>query len=299
MRDPSLPLSCRPRRSRVRVALAFAGVVSLLLVETHATAQAPAPPETTVGMPGRLDGVVLPGTELEAKPLADRKSPVVLRVARVYPHGTAFRYDLEYAGLDPGVFDLRDYLRRKDGSPLGELPPLVVKVTQVLPPGQIQPNKLEVESGPRVGGYRTLVIVLVSLWGLGLALLVTSFFFPRRKLAAVASERPVSLAERLRPLIEGAVAGQLSRAELGDLERALLAYWRKRLGLEAAEPGVAIDRMRSHPEAGPLLAQLEAWLHRPGPVVAVDVPALLAPYRDLPPEAIDLPPAAAGKGAAP
>src|SRR5262245_38874120 len=245
-------------------------------------------PETTVGMAGKLEGVVLPGSELVEKRPEDRKDPVVLRVARVYPHGSAFRYDLEYYGLEPGTFDLRNSLKRKDGSPLGDLPPLLVKVVPVLPPGQIQPNKLEIESGPRVGGYRVLVIVLVSLWALGLVALIASFFFPRSRKTAAASDRPVSLAERLRPLVEGAIAGKLSREQLANLERALLAYWRKRLGLEAAEPGVAIETMRKHPEAGPLLAQLEAWLHRPGPPAPVDVGALLAPYRDLPPEAIDL-----------
>ena len=60
-------------------------------------------------MPGRLEGVVLPGPELEGE--ASRRpqaSTIVLRVARVYPHGTAFRYDLEYYGLEPGTHDLRD-----------------------------------------------------------------------------------------------------------------------------------------------------------------------------------------------
>ena len=32
-------------------------------------------------MPARIDQIVLPGTELEVKPLADRKSPIVLRIA--------------------------------------------------------------------------------------------------------------------------------------------------------------------------------------------------------------------------
>jgi hypothetical protein len=272
-------------------------VLAVVFTAQGVRAQSPAH-ESTVGLPGWINGVVLPGTELVGKPPEDRKEKVIVRVARVYPHGTAFRYDLEYTGLEPGTYDLRNFLLRKDKSPLGELPPLVVKVNPVLPPGQIQPNKLEVESGPRVGGYRTLVIVLVAAWGLGLAVLIASFFFPRRKHAAVASDRPVSLAERLRPLVEGAVAGKLSRAELANLERALMAYWRKRLALEAAEPAAAMDTMRKHAEAGPMLAQLEAWLHRPGPPAAVDVPALLAPYRDLPPEAIDLAPTTTGKAVA-
>jgi hypothetical protein len=242
-------------------------------------------------MPGRIEGVVLPGSELEAKPLVDRKEKAVLRIARVYPHGTAFRYDLEYTGLEPGTYDLRDYLVRKDRTPLGELPPLQVKVNPVLPPGQILPNKLEIEPGPRVGGYSTLTILLLSFWGVGLIALIVSFFFPRRKRALTANSRPVSLAERLRPLVEGAMAGKLSRTELANLERSLMAYWRKRLRLETVEPAEAMDAMRKHTDAGPLLAQLEAWLHQPGPSAPVDVSALLAPYRNLPPQAIDLAPA--------
>jgi hypothetical protein len=163
----------------------------------------------------------------------------------------------------------------------------MVTANPVLPPGQVEPNKLEIEPGPRLGGYRTLVIILVSLWGAGLAALIASFFFPRRRVGTVVSSRPVSLAEKLRPLVEGATKGTLSRAELASLERALLAYWRKRLGLENADPALAVETLRTHPEAGPLLAQLETWLHRPGPPAPVDVAALLAPYRNLPPDAIE------------
>jgi hypothetical protein len=239
-------------------------------------------------MTGWLEGVVLPGPELEAKPLTDRRSPVVLRVAQVYPHGTAFRYDLEYFALEPGTHDLSEYLRRQDGLPAADLPPIMVKVNPVLPPGQVEPNRLEIEPGPRVGGYRVLLIILGCVWAIGLAVIVASFFLPRRRLPATASDQPVSLADRLRPLVEGAVAGTLSRAQLADLERALLTYWRKRLGLESAEPGEAIESLRRHPDAGPLLAQLEAWLHHPGPSAPGDVGNLLAPYRDLPPGAIEL-----------
>ena len=264
-------------------ALALACVL-LCLLNRPANAQ----PETTVGMTGKLEGVVLPGSELEAAPLTDRKTKAVVRVVRVYPHGTAFRYDLEYFGLEPGTHDLRQYLQRKDGSPLGELPPIPVQVKPVLPPGQVQPNKLEIEAGSRLGGYRFLAIGAAGVWALGLVAIVLSFFFPRRKTTVTANERPVSLAERLRPLVEGALAGKLSRPELANLERALLAYWRKRLKLEKAEPGEAVEALRKHPEAGPLLAQLEAWLHRPGPPEPVDVGALLAPYRALPPDALEL-----------
>jgi len=48
---------------------------------------------------------------------------------------------------------------------------------------------------------------------------------------------------------------------------------------------VLVD-LREHPDAGPLLRGLEDWLHRPEPRESVDVGALLAPYRDLPADAL-------------
>ena len=38
------------------------------------------PPVTLVGMRGHLDGVVLPGSELEVRPLEDSQAPFVLRI---------------------------------------------------------------------------------------------------------------------------------------------------------------------------------------------------------------------------
>jgi hypothetical protein len=265
------------------------------LLAAAARAQEPRA-ETTVGMTGRLEAVVLPGTELEAKRDTDHRAPVVVWITHVYPHGTEFRYDIEYYGLEPGVHDLRNYLQRKDRSSTADLPPLLVKVNPVLPPGQIEPHAPEVQPGPRLGGYRLLLIVLGSLWGLGFLAILASFFFPRRKRAVVVTDTPVSLADRLRPLVEGAAAGKLSHAELAGLERGLLAYWRRRLGLENVEPAAAMERLRDHPEAGPLLARLEDWLHRPEPSGPIDVPKLLAPYRNLPPDAADLSPVEPRKG---
>jgi hypothetical protein len=240
-------------------------------------------------MPGRLEGVVLPGPELEPTPHTDRKRPVVIQALTAYPHGTAFRYDIEYYGLDPGSYNLTDYLRRKDGTPATGLPPLTVKVNPVRPPGQVEPNTLTIDDGPRVGGYRLMLLVGGVVWVLGLLAIVGWMLRPLfRSEKRVAYGRPVSLADRLRPLVEGAIAGKLSQPELAGLERTLLAFWRKRLSLEAVEPAEAMRRMRNHPDAGPLLGQLETWLHKPGPHEPVDVAALLRPYRDLPPDAADL-----------
>jgi len=246
--------------------------------------------QTTVGMSGKLEQIVLPGTELETKPIDDRKSPIILRIVRVFPHGSDFRYDLEFYGLDPGTYDLRDSLKRKDGTPTTGLPPLKVKVSAILPPGQIEPHKQTIDPGPRVGGYRQLITFAIAIWILGLLIVIAWLLRPliMRKALGV-SMRPPTMADQLQPLVEGAVAGKLSQVELAGLERALLAFWRKRLGLEKVEPSLAIDTLRADPNAGPLLMELENWLHKPGPAREVDVARLLAPYRNLPANAAELP----------
>ncbi len=260
----------------------------LLLAGTAAAADPLA--EASVGMSARLDGVVIAGPEVEAKPAGDRDTPVVLRVVKVYLHGTDFRYDLEFYGLAPGTHDLMGYLRRTDGKPhAANVRPLPVKVVPVLPPGQVKPNALEIQPAPPLGGYGVAVTVAIVAWAVGLLAIVgwmVAGLFRKRRLAV--ADRPVSLADKLRPLVLGAIAGKLSHTELANLERGLLAYWRKKLNLEGTEPAAAITQLRAHPDAGPLLVRLEEWLHKPGPPAAVDVGELLRPYQNLPPDDVDL-----------
>lgn len=247
------------------------------------------PPKTTVGMFGTFRDLVLPGSELEPIPVADDRQPVILRIAASHKHGTAYRYDITYYGLDPGKYDLRDYLRRKDGSSKDELPSMPIVVESVLPAGQIEPAPLEVGRIPWVGGYQILLIFAAVLWIAGLILLIF-VGRKRRRIDDDAHGEPTrTLADQLRPLVESAVSGKSSPAELASLEQALLAYWRRRLGVQQLSPAAAIAALKNDPGAGELLVQLEAWLHRPGPPANVDVATLLRPYQNLPPELPPLP----------
>jgi hypothetical protein len=261
------------------------GLVLLLMCIGFARANAAELPSATVGMPARIEQLVLPGSELEVKPRTDLRTPIVLRIERVFPHGTAHRYDLVWYGLEAGVFDLRDYLQRKDGTPLTEVPSIRVEVVSTLPPGQVLPNELDSGKLPRVGGYVVVLATFGVLWIAGLAAIVLLGRKRKGQRVREALLAP-SLAERLRPLVEAAMAGQLARHELALLERTLLAYWRNRLNLEHEPPSDAASRMRAHAEAGPLLRQLELWLHSPTRDAAVDVPLLLKPYQNLPPETL-------------
>ncbi len=260
-------------------------VLALLAGQTARGQDAPPRATSTVGMPARIDQLVLPGPELEARPIEDRRTPVVVRIVAAYPHGSAFRYDLVYYGLEPGRYDLKDYLRRKDGSPTKDLPAIPVAVEPVLPPGQIEPHPVTLERSPFLGGYRLVVLLAGIAWSVGL-LAILLLGRRRRSGAPAFASRPVTLADRLRPLVNAAMAGNLSGGQHAELERLLIGYWRRRLKLEQVAPARFMAVLRDHNEAGPLLRQLEDWLHRPaGTAGPVDVAALLRPYQSIPADA--------------
>lgn len=243
--------------------------------------------QVSVGMTGRIEGIVLPGSELEAKPYDDRKTSILLRVISRGQVGTGYRYDLEYQGYDPGTYDLRNYLQRKDGSSASDLPGIPIKVEASRPPGQIVPHVLETDHGYWLGGYRWWLIAGLLLWCVGLFCIVYYGFWPQRRNTDQIAATPVTLADRLRPLVEKAVAGESSPEELAWLERCLLAWWRRKLTPDAKAIQQGNDSLRLHAEAGPLLQQLELWLHRPGSSDQVDVARLLEPYRHVQADALD------------
>ena len=134
--------------------------------------------QPSVGMRARIEDIVLEGSELKAKPAEDLDAPIVLRVIAARVHGTAFRYDLEYYGLDPGRFNLLDYLVRKNGTSTEGLPEIPVEIQPLLPPGQVEPHPLLPRSTPALGGYRTLVTIAIVTWVVGL---IAILWLGRRK----------------------------------------------------------------------------------------------------------------------
>ncbi len=288
--DPTDPTD--PTDQRRRLPLRIGLVLAVIAAHAVRADDAPVRSNTTVGMPARIDQLVLAGTELEVRPIDDRRAPIVVRIVDAYPHGSAFRYDIVYYGLEPGAYDLRDSLRRKDRSSTKDLPPIRVVVEPLLPPGQLEPHRLALAPSPWLGGYRLLMVLGGLAWLGGLAAIVLA---GRRKRvdSVAAASRALTLADRLRPLVDRAVSGQLSTGEHAELERLLIGYWRRRLDLEGAAPAKLIGLLRNHAEAGPLLRQLEDWLHRPaGTAGPVDVVALLERYQTI--SADDLEPTAAG-----
>ncbi|WP_425400763.1 hypothetical protein [Aeoliella sp.] len=260
-------------------------LVMLAALPSYAAEEEPTP-ATSVGMPATIEEQVLPGPELEVKPLEDRDAPFVLRIVELFPHGSSHRYTFEYYALEPGEYNLTDYLQPIGGAEPAELPDFLVTVKPILPPGQVEPNALEPAGLPHLGWYWLWVVLGAILWlAAGYAIL---FVGRKKPVDAQAAEQaqPKTLADRLRPAIEAAVAGRLSEPELAQLERGLFAFWRDRLGLNDLTAAEAMRRVLDHPEGGQLVRQLEAWLHQPESNGDVDVASLLAPYRNMPADAM-------------
>lgn len=233
----------------------------------------------TVGFPVVLKQVLLPGSELTGRPVESREAKVVVRVLDSFAHGDGFRYDLEVTGFEPGVHNLSESLVRKDGNATADLPPVWVEITSQLPAGQVKPHQVPPTPPSITGYYTALIIAAAGLWILGL---LGILFWGRGKETHLSGkDRKPTVADRLRPLLERAAAGELSNDERASLERVLLAFWRKKLRLEKLPPAQLYPQLRQHPEAAGLLLQMERWLHAPGASEGLDWQQLLEPYRTM------------------
>ena len=238
--------------------------------------------DPTVGADGRIEQIILPGTELAGKPIEDG-DPIVVRVVESFAHGDNFRYEIQFQGLEPGRYDLSKYLQRKDGSSTEGLPSIDVQVKSLLPPGQIEPNALEQGWLPRLGGFSVLVILAVIGW---VAVLLGIIFLGRKKSPEIVDATvAVTLADLLRPRLTEAMENRMQAAQYAELERMLFAFWRKKLKLESDPPDRALAKIHADDEAGPLMKQLEQWMHNPVREESVDLSQLLKPYQELPAEA--------------
>ncbi len=250
------------------------------------SSQQPEPP--IVGESRTIESLFLSGSQLQARPLTDDRWPIMVRIVNAFPQGTlGYRYDLVYSGYEAGTFDLRDFLQRVDGSPVADLPAIPVRIRSLLPPGQVEPNALPEKGLPRLGGYRWWMIVAVIFWGWVLAALLLVGW--RKKKTATELAAQVSLADLLRPRIQAAMDNKLDARQYAELERMLIAMWQGKLKLSAVDPSAVVSQIRQHSESGPLMRQLERWMHDPSRDDSVDLTKLLEPLSRMPAKDFQLP----------
>ena len=217
---------------------------------------------------------------VRGRPDQDLDSSILVRVAaRDRTEGGRSVTELEFIGVDAGVFDLRDSLVFDDGGPTDRLDPLTIEIVSKL--ASDAPSDVFLAEAPPAtiaGGYRTLLVAIAVVWIMIPVLVVIRRWLRRPPPPAVASSPP-TLLDRLEPLVRSAADRELTVDEQGRLELLLHAYWRKRLGLEE-DPVLAVGVIRQDPEAGRLLRRVESWLHAPDgrDPSAAEIVELLAPY---------------------
>lgn len=226
------------------------------------------------------------GSRIRATPNQLRESPVLVRVVDVKSNADGSTiHRVQFIGLVAGDYDLRNYLQRADGSPLG-LDPIPIHVSSQL----TADHGTDLFSEPTAPlltptRYRMLLLLVTVAWVfVPLVCLVLRAIRRPPEPEPVVEVRGPSLADQLRPLVESAVSGSLSIVQRGQLELLLYAYWRGRLNLEGPQD-VVVARLRNDSTAGGLLRAVERWLHaEPSPLerAAGEVAALLEPYRFVP-----------------
>jgi hypothetical protein len=267
------------------VAISAALILSTWLTG-NLQAAAPSPTNPSVVQPIGMEGsvaVMLPRADYRLRPLDDR-TELLLRIDRVEPATNGqHRYQLHYIGFEPGVYSLADFMVNPDGSRPVELATIRVPVHARLPDDHNGQLNLHVpDRFPFIGGYRAMLGTLGVIWIGGFV----AYAMANRKKRPPAFEiyeiPTLSLAERLRPLVEAAARGELNVAGQANLERLLIGYWREKLNLPDQRMADALRQLKAHGEAGDLLRALERWLHRPGGVSTEEVSALLRPYHNIP-----------------
>lgn len=252
----------------------------LLLLTMFSAALADTLPSGRVGQSVLLTDIYIPGGEAKPLPRRDRNLPLVVRLLDTKPAQDGFRYDFEITGMDPGKYDLAKFLAAADPSSPPEFPEIFLDIQAGLPAGLVLPHEMAKEDLPPLGGYRQKMTILAGLWFAGLmGILIWKRGKPAT--AGLAEAAPPSLGERLQPLVLQASRGDLDSSGRAALERLVIGHWRGRLPVIASlPPAEAMLKLRAHPEASPLLLELERWLHSRDPDISADrVEALLTPYR--------------------
>lgn len=248
-------------------------LISLFLATSSLMAEIPT---QRLGLPLEILEIYIPGGEVKVTPRRDSTPSLSVRILEVKPAKDGSRYDFEVQGLDPGSYDLSDFLDAPEGT---ALPEITLEIIAELPPGVPSPHEIEKGKLPRLGGYRTTMISLGVGWVVGLLVIV--FWKKRQHIDDSGEIIPPTLSERLRPLVVHAAEGSLTSGDRAKLERLVIGYWREqRPEIAALSPAEAMVALRTDPSASPLILALERWLHARDPDTSeAEIGKLLAPYQ--------------------
>jgi len=304
----SMPLSARlrfngrPIGKKAAILLALVPGILLALTLLHSpqvplpSIQMPALP--AVGIEATTAVILDRGDYIVAK--VTPSTPLLLNTASVEPLSRSeFQYRLRYTALEPGVFNLTDFLLNPLGGRLRE-PVVSVTVQSNIPADAAFPIEPAAPVPKPLALPYTLLLAAALLAWIGAGIY---WIRPRKKAVPTqppappaATEAPVpeapvkeTLASLLRPLVAKAANKSITSHEKAQLEQILFLYWGKQLALDHLDSAEQLRRILEHPEAGALLRTVEQWLYQPDSLITTDqINEAIAEYETL--STSDLPP---------
>lgn len=251
----------------------------------HVALQAQDPlSQSSVGIEGHFH-FKWSGEALEVAPIPE-DSPVLVRIAAVTmdtQNNNQANYDIRWLALLPGDHDLSVFFRHGENRP-ADLPAMMVNADSLL--GSDHEGNLANLPGtlsPVIDFPAWVLWAVAGFWLVLPLIILIVLRWMRPPPPPPVVEVVLTIADKLRPYVDQALAGDLNSEGKAALERLLLAFWRDDLNLGSFRHAEALQAMRRHEVAGELIVTIEHWLHSGKETNAdtEEVEKLLQPYKSM------------------
>ena len=251
----------------------------------HVALQAQDPlSQSSVGIEGHFH-FKWSGEALEVAPIPE-DSPVLVRIAAVTmdtQNNNQANYDIRWLALLPGDHDLSVFFRHGENRP-ADLPAMMVNADSLL--GSDHEGNLANLPGtlsPVIDFPAWVLWAVAGFWLVLPLIILIVLRWMRPPPPPPVVEVVLTIADKLRPYVDQALAGDLNSEGKAALERLLLAFWRDDLNLGSFRHAEALQAMRRHEVAGELIVAIEHWLHSGKETNAdtEEVEKLLQPYKSM------------------
>ena len=212
-----------------------------------------------VGMVKRLK-VTLDGELLMAAKVDD-KADAMVRIISTEKTANGFIYDLEFMGLEPGEYNLINYLRKASNGEKADLDEVKVEVGTELNAETWKGELLDFQKtvDTLTPWYKKLNYLFLAFW---VVILMVIIFYGRKKKeedeVEVVQEK--SLNEKICDLL-GSLEGNSTKELWQRIEGLIFQHWYERKNLEGLPMHEAIVKLKADSEAGPFILKLEKGLH--------------------------------------